>query len=30
MFSEIISPIIVGVTLALLSHWLDQRKKDDK
>ncbi|WP_239745454.1 type I toxin-antitoxin system Fst family toxin [Mammaliicoccus sp. F-M27] len=25
---NIISPIIVGVTLTLLSYWLDKRKKN--
>ncbi|HHW6700655.1 MULTISPECIES: type I toxin-antitoxin system Fst family toxin [Macrococcoides] len=26
IFVDIIAPIIVGVVLALFSHWLDQRK----
>ncbi|MBO3061412.1 MULTISPECIES: type I toxin-antitoxin system Fst family toxin [Mammaliicoccus] len=31
MLSNIVSPIIVGATLMLLSYWLDKRKtKDDK
>ncbi|MDJ1112598.1 MULTISPECIES: type I toxin-antitoxin system Fst family toxin [Staphylococcaceae] len=26
IFVDIIAPIIVGVVLALFSHWLEQRK----
>ncbi|WP_172985450.1 type I toxin-antitoxin system Fst family toxin [Lactobacillus helveticus] len=30
LFTSIISPIIVGIVLALFDHWLDHRDNDHK